>query len=75
MDGDLVVSNADINGPTTTNLLFEISPSLGFVGSPVQLDTGVAGALFGLSATKDSNGNQIIYFNDDDDNTIKMLSK
>jgi len=75
MDGDLVVSNADINSPTKTNLLFEISPTLGFVGSPIQLDSGVAGALFGLVATKDSNGNQIIYFNDDNDNTVKMLSK
>jgi hypothetical protein len=75
MDGDLVVGNADINGPTTTNLLFEISPSLGFVGAPVQLDSGAAGALFGLAATKDSNGNQIIYFNDDNDNTVKVLSK
>jgi len=74
-DGDLVVSNADINGPTTTNLLFEISPSLGFVGAPVQLDSGAAGALFGLAATNDANGNQIIYFNDDNDNTVKVLSK
>ena len=75
MDGDLVVSNADINSPATTNLLFEISPSIGFVGSPIQLDSGVAGALFGLAAAKDSSGNQIIYFNDDNDNTVKVLSK
>ena len=75
MDGDLVVSNADINGPPTTNLLFEISPSLGVVGSPIQLDSGAAGALFGLAATTDSGGNQIIYFNDDNDNTVKVLSK
>lgn len=75
MDGDLLVSNADINNPATTNLLFEISPALGFVGSPIQLDSGAGGALFGLAATKDSNGNQIIYFNDDNDNTIKELSQ
>jgi hypothetical protein len=75
MDGDLLVSNADINGPATTNLVFEISPSLGFVGSPLQLDSGAAGALFGLAATTDSNGNQIVYFNDDNDNTVKVLSK
>jgi len=75
MDGDLVVSNADINGPATTNLLFEISPSIGFVGAPIQLDSGAPGALFGLAATKDGNGNQIIYFNDDNDNTVKLLSK
>ena len=75
MDGDLVVANADINGPTVTNLLFEISPSLGFVGTPVQLDAGAAGALFGLVAAVDHSGNQVIYFNDDNDNTVKVLSK
>ena len=75
MDGDLVVANADIDAPSTPNLLFEISPALGFVGAPVQLDTGAPGALFGLAATVDSSGNQLIYFNDDNDNTVKLLSK
>ncbi len=75
MDGNLVVANADIDGPTTTNLVFEISPAIGFVGAPVQLDTGAAGALFGLATTTDSSGNQVIYFNDDNDNTVKALSK
>jgi hypothetical protein len=56
-DGDLLVSNGDINiaGGQTANLLFEISPVLpgGFVGQPIQLDTsGTAGALFGLVATE-----------------------
>jgi len=74
-DGDLVVSNGDINGPPVNNLLFEISPAIGFVGTPVQLDTGAPGALFGLATTTDGSGNQIIYFNDDNDNTVKMLSK
>lgn len=74
-NGDLVVSNGDINGPATSNLLFEISPALGFVGSPVQLDTGAPGALFGLATTVDGSGKQIIYFNDDNDNTVKMLSQ
>ena len=74
-DGDLVVANADINSPTTPNLLFEISPAIGFVGAPLQLDTsGTAGALFGLAATVDTQGNQIIYFNDDNTNTVNMLS-
>jgi hypothetical protein len=74
-DGDLVVANADINNPATPNLLFEISPALGFVGTPLQLDTsGTAGALFGVAATVDTQGNQIIYFNDDNTNTVNMLS-
>ena len=72
---DLVVANADINNPATPNLLFEISPALGFVGTPLPLDTsGTAGALFGVVATVDTQGNQIIYFNDDNTNTVNMLS-
>jgi len=74
-DGDLIVGNGDLNSPAVTNLLFEISPAIGFVGAPVQLDTGAPGALFGLATKVDSSGNQIIYFNDDNDNTVKMLAK
>jgi len=32
-------------------------------------------ALFGIAAAPDGNGNQLIYFNDDNDNTVKVLSK
>jgi hypothetical protein len=74
-DGDLVVTNADINSPATPNLIFEISPALGFVGMPMRLDAGAAGALFGLATALDSQGNQIVYFNDDNSNTVNMLSK
>jgi hypothetical protein len=79
-DGDLVVSNGDLNNPPTPNLLFEISPALGFVGQPVQLDPGNPGALFGMVATTDSSDNTIIYFNDDNlnannTNTVMSLSK
>ena len=69
------VGNGDIDNPATTNLLFEISPALGFVGAPLQLDTGSPGALFGIAATVDGSGNQIVYFNDDNDNSVKVLSK
>jgi len=75
-DGDLVVGNGDIDNPPVPNLLFEISPALGFVGKPMQLDSsGTPGALFGIAATVDSNGNQIIYFNDDNTNTVNLLTK
>ena len=79
-DGDLIVTNGDINiGPgQMPNLAVEVSPVLpgGFVGEPLQLDTsGTPGALFGLAATVDAQGHQIIYFNDDNPpNTVMMLA-
>jgi hypothetical protein len=79
MNGNLVVGNADQDltpndAGTNQNLLFEISPTAGVVGSK-QLDTGAQGALFGIVAKPDGSGNQVIYFNDDNDNTVKTLSK
>jgi len=59
---------------TNQNLLFEISPTTGVVGS-MQLDTGAPGALFGIAAGPDGKGNQVIYFNDDNDNTVEVLSE
>ena len=78
-DGDLVVANADIGLTTpgaTTNLLIEVSPLVpgGFVGQPLQLDATTPGALFGLAATVDAQGNQVIYFNDDNAAAVMELS-
>jgi hypothetical protein len=77
-NGDLVVGNADIGVSTpsaTTNLLIEVSPVLpgGFVGSPLQIDNGTPGAIFGIAATVDAQGNQIIYFNNDNNNAVMQL--
>jgi hypothetical protein len=77
-NGDLLVANADIGISTpssTTNLLIEVSPVLpgGFVGQPLQVDTGTPGALFGLAATVDAQGNQVIYFNNDNSNAVMQL--
>jgi hypothetical protein len=77
-NGDLVVGNADIGisaASATTNMLIEISPVLpgGFVGQPLQVDKGTPGALFGIAATVDASGNQIIYFNDDNNNAVMQL--
>jgi hypothetical protein len=78
-DGDLVVANADIGvqaASATTNLLIEVSPLVpgGFVGNPFQLDNTTPGALFGLAATTDAAGNQIIYFNDDNAAAVLELT-
>jgi hypothetical protein len=79
-DGDLIVGNADINIASSQmpNLVFEISPVLpgGFVGQPVQLDTtGTPGALFGIATTVDSQGHQVVYFNDDNANAVMVLTQ
>jgi hypothetical protein len=77
-DGDLVVGNSDIDiaAGQMPNLLIEVSPVLpgGFVGQPMQLDSsGTPGALFGIAAAVDAQGNQIIYFNDDNTNAVMKL--
>ena len=79
-DGDLIVENSDINitSGQMPNLAVEVSPVLpgGFVGQPVQLDTsGTPGALFGVVATVDGQGNQIIYFNDDNTNSVMRMTQ
>ncbi|MGH8199709.1 MAG: hypothetical protein ACREVO_05015 [Steroidobacteraceae bacterium] len=79
-DGDLIVENSDINmgSGQMPNLAVEVSPVYpgGFVGQAVQLDTsGTPGALFGIVATVDSQGNQIIYFNDDNSNAVMMMTQ
>jgi hypothetical protein len=78
-DGNLIVGNADINvaaASKTTNLLIEVSPVLpgGFVDQPLQLDSGAPGALFGIAAAVDGQGNQIIYFNDDNAAAVLELT-
>jgi hypothetical protein len=78
-DGDLVVANADIGiqAPSAaTNLLIEVSPFVpgGFVGKPLQVDTTTPGALFGLATAVDTEGNQIIYFNDDNAAAVLQLT-
>jgi hypothetical protein len=78
-NGDLVVANADIGiqAPSAaTNLLIEVSPVVpgGFVGKPLQVDTTAPGALFGLATAVDTDGNQIIYFNDDNAAAVLQLT-
>ncbi|HVN46736.1 MAG TPA: hypothetical protein VMT66_16015 [Steroidobacteraceae bacterium] len=78
-DGDLIVTNGDVNigSGQMANLAVEVSPVLpgGFVGEPIQLDTsGTPGALFGVVATVDAQGHQIVYFNDDNTNTVMKLA-
>jgi hypothetical protein len=66
-DGDLVVGN------TGDNVLVEISPE-GQLVATQNLDTGPAGALFGIAVTGTDAKTTRIYFVDDNDNTVKVLA-
>ena len=66
-NGDLVVGN------TGDNLLVELSLA-GKVMATQNLDTGAVGAIFGIVATGTDASNAKIYFNDDNDNTVKLLA-
>ena len=71
-NGNLVVGNTlDPNGK---NLMIEISAA-GKLLDVRNLDTGAAGALFGIVATGTSDANTKIYFNDDNDNNIQVLER
>ncbi len=67
-NGDLVVGN------TSNNRLIELTPT-GHVAGNKLLDSGVAGALFGIAATGTSVSTTKIFFNDDNDNTVKVLQQ
>jgi hypothetical protein len=77
-NGDLVVGNT--LDPAGTNLLLEVSPTDGIVATK-NVDTGAGGAIFGIAAVPvpatgaASTASDIIYFNDDNDNTVKAVSQ
>ena len=75
-NGNLVVGNT--LDPAGKNLMVELSPT-GAVLNVKNVDTGAGGALFGMVAVEGASnstpGSTKIYFNDDNDNTLKVLSK
>jgi hypothetical protein len=83
VNGDIVVGNTlDATG---TNLLIEISPATGVVATK-NVDTGAGGAIFGIVAvpktittmggynTMNTQSN-VIYFNNDNSNSVILLSQ
>jgi hypothetical protein len=80
----------NITATQVPNLAVEVSPVLpgGFVGAPIQLDAGTngagaacgasiacgQGALFGMAATVDPQGNQLVFFNDDNNNAVMLIT-
>ena len=70
-NGNLVLGNT-LDSPG--NLMVEIKAD-GHVLAVKNVDTGAAGALFGMVATGRDTKDTKIYFNDDNDNTVKLLSR
>jgi hypothetical protein len=66
-NGNVVVGN------TTNNVLVEINPRTHSVVHMKNLDKGAAGALFGIAASGTDVPSTQIFFNDDNDNTVKVL--
>jgi hypothetical protein len=70
-EGNVVVGNT--LDPKGKNLLIEISPA-GTILAYVNVDTGAMGALFGL-ATNGAGAKTKLYFNDDNENELEVLSQ
>lgn len=69
--GNIVLGNT--LDPDGQNLMVEVSSS-GQLLNVKNVDTGPAGALFGMVATGTTAATTKLYFNDDNDNTVKVLS-
>lgn len=70
--GNIAVGNT--LDPDGQNLIVEISPA-GQVLDVKNVDTGAAGAIFGMVASGTSASTTKLYFNDDNDNAVKVLSQ
>lgn len=56
--------------------MVEISPSTGaVVGTPSSVDSGPAGVIFGIATSGTTLATQKIYFNDDNNATVYVLSQ
>lgn len=72
-DGHLVLGNT--LDPSGKNLMVEITPA-GHLLDVKNVDTGAAGAIFGMVASSGNDRDDIkLYFNDDNDNTVKVLTR
>jgi hypothetical protein len=71
-NGNLVIGNT--SNPSGQNLIVELTPR-GEVLDVRNVDTGAAGALFGIVATGTSAADTKVYFNDDNDNNLQVLER
>jgi len=68
VNGDVIVGN------TADNNMVEISP-LGTLMATRNVDGGATGAIFGIAATGATAATQKIYFNDDNSNSVVLISQ
>ncbi len=71
-NGSLVIGNT--LDPDGKNLMIALNPA-GHVLDVRNVDTGPAGALFGMVATGTNAANTKLYFNDDNDNNLQVLER
>ena len=57
------------------NIMVEISPSRGKVVATKNVDTGAAGALFGMVAAGTSDDDVQLFYNDDNTNSLNVLRR
>ena len=68
-NGDLIVGN------TGDNNMIEINPTSDMMVGEKSVDTGNAGAIFGIVTTGTSVATQKIFFNDDNTNSVVSISQ
>lgn len=73
VNGDLPLPNSP--KPSVANLAVEFQGSIGVLGDPRQLDAGPPGALSGVVAAQDDQGNPVVYFTDSNTNSIMVLKR
>ncbi len=75
LNGDVLVVNLNDNNLVEVNLARGRSVGVRQLdNAPVDLQTGNGSALFGVVATTDRRGNLVVYFTDDNTNTLNVLT-
>jgi hypothetical protein len=70
-NGDIAIGNT--GNPNGKNLMIEVTPH-GKVVDVKNVDSGASGAIFGMIASNDDVQNVKVYFNDDNDNAVIVLT-
>ena len=81
INGDLLVVNqgdnnlVELNLPMTSGSTYTATVVATKTLDPTPVVMGAGAALFGLTATQDASGNLVVYFTNDNNNTLQVLKK